>query len=200
MRWSDRFFRLPPLIVAGDRFSGWLGVLVGWTAVGFGASAASRATGLLLSYGDGACGALSETICQVSGWGGLLMGMVALAGGTAAWVFMARGFGPPATWWVLPIGLAALALAPFSAAEGATLSPLWLLLTLVAGALALALAALAAGRGKAARYGWIRLDGLDAREAAHRGVDKVVIPLAAAALAIGGSVFGAHVIRLLSEA
>ncbi|GEK80230.1 hypothetical protein [Agrococcus baldri] len=200
MSWSKRLFRTPPLIVAGDRFTAWLGLLVGWVAVGFGASAASRAAGLLISYDDGACGIHSGDVCQVVGWGGLLMGVVALAGGTALWILMARGFGPPATWWVLPIALAALAFAPFSAAEGAAMSVLWLVLAVIAGLLALALAVLAGQRGKAARYGWIRLDGLDAREVAHRPVDKLVIPLAALAAAIAGGAFGAHVIRLLSDA
>lgn len=190
----------PPFIVAGDRFSAWLGLLVGWVAVGFGASSASRAAGLLLSFDDGACGIHSESICQVAGWGGLAMGMVALAGGTALWILMARGFGPPVTWWVLPILLAALAFAPFAAAEGAELALWWLPISVLAGLLAIALAVLAARRGKAARYGWIRLDGLDAREVAHRPVDKAVIPLAAVAAALAGSAFGAHVIRLLAEA
>lgn len=200
MSWSRRFLPPPPLIVPGDRFSAWLGLLVGWVAVGFGASAASRAAGLLISVGDGACGIHSESICQVAGWGGLAMGVVALAGGTALWVLVARGFGPPATWWALPIALGALALAPFSAAEGATMSWLWLGLALVAGALAIALAALVARRGKAARCGWIRLDGLDAREVAHRPVDQLGIPLAALGAAAVGGAFAAHVVRLLADA
>lgn len=199
MSWSARLFRRPPFIVAGDRFSAWLGLLLGWGAVGFGASAASRATGLLLSFDDGACGIQSESICQVAGWGGLLLGVVALAGGTALWILVARGFGPPASWWVLPIALAALALAPFNAADGAVMGFAWLVLAVAAALFAVMLAVLAAGRGKAARYGWIRLDGLDAREVAHRSADKLVIPLAAAAAALAGSVFGAHAIRLLSE-
>lgn len=199
MRWTSRLFRRPPLIVSGDRFTAWLGLLTGWVAVGFGAVAASRAAGLLISFDDGACGANSATVCQVAGWGGLMMGLVALAGGTALWILMARGFGPPATWWVLPIALTALAFTPFSAVEGATIAFGWLVLALAAGILAIALAVLAAGRGKAARAGWIRLDGLDAREVAHRPVDRVVIPSAAVAAAIAGGAFGAHVIRLLSE-
>ncbi|MCH1881985.1 hypothetical protein [Agrococcus sp. ARC_14] len=200
MSWSARFFRTPPLIVTGDRFTAWLGLLTAWSAVGFGTSAASSAAGLLISFDDGACGAHSESICQVAGWGGLMLGLVALAGGTALWLLVARGFGPPVTWWVLPIALAALALAPFSAAEGASLSLLWLVLVLAAGVLAIVLVVLAAHRGKAARYGWIRLDGLDAREVAHRPVEKAVLPLAAIAAALAGGAFGAHVIRLLAEA
>lgn len=200
MSWSSRFFKPPPFIVAGDRFSGWLGLLVGWVAVGFGGTSVSRAAGLLLSFSDGACGVHSETVCQIAGWGGLAMGMVALAGGTALWMLMARGFGPPATWWALPILLAALAFAPFNAAEGSAPSLWWLPLSVLAGLLAIALAVLAGRRGKAARYGWIRLDGLDAREVAHRPVDKAVIPLAAVTTAFAGAVFGAHVISLLAEA
>ncbi|SFS08417.1 hypothetical protein SAMN04487783_1096 [Agrococcus baldri] len=200
MSWSSRFFKPPPFIVAGDRFTAWLGLLVGWVAVGFGASSASRAAGLLLSYRDGACGIHSDTVCQVAGWGGLAMGVVALAGGTALWMLMARGFGPPTTWWVLTLLLAALAFAPFFAAEGAELPQWWLPISVVAAVLAIALAVLAGRRGKAARYGWIRLDGLDAREVPHRPVDKVVIPLAGAAAALAGAAFGAHVISLLAEA
>ena len=112
---------------------------------------------------------------------------------------VARGFGPPITWWVLPLMLGALALAPFSAAEGAALPWPWLLLALAAALLAIALAAAAIRRGKAALYGWIRLDGLDAREVAHRPIDRVLAPAAVAAAAVAG-LFGAHVIRLLSEA
>ena len=200
MRWTHRLFRQPPLIVSGDRFTAWLGLLTGWVAVGFGGVATSRATGLLISFDDGACGIHSASICQVAGWSGLVMGLVALAGGTALWILMARGFGPPATWWVLAIALAALAFAPFSAPEGASISFAWLGLAMLAGLLALTLAVLAGARGKAARYGWIRLDGLDAREVAHRQVDKIVIPLAAVVAAIAGGAFGAHVIRLLAEA
>lgn len=200
MSWSRRFLKPPPFIVAGDRFTAWLGLLAGWFAIGFGASAATHSAGLLISFDDGACGGHSAAVCQVAGWGGLAMGLVALAGGTALWMLMARGFGPPATWWVLPIMLAALALAPFNAAPGAAPALLWLVLALVASVFAVALAALAAGRGKAARYGWIRLDGLDAREVAHRPVDKVVIPLVTVIAAGGGMLFGAHVVRLLAEA
>ncbi|WP_347755735.1 hypothetical protein [Agrococcus sp. ProA11] len=199
MRWTPRLFRRPPLIVSGDRFTAWLGLLTGWVAVGFGAVAASRAAGLLISFDDGACGANSARICQVAGWGGLMLGLVALVGGTAMWILMARGFGPPVTWWVLPIVLAALAFAPFNAADGAAIGFGWLLLALVAGALAITLAVLAAGRGTAARTGWIRLDGLDAREVAHRPIDRIVIPGAAVAAAIAGGAFGGHVVRLLAE-
>ncbi len=200
MRWSRRLLQPPPLIVAGDRSSAWLGLLVGWVAVGYGASAASRAAGLLISVDDGACGIHSEAICQVTGWGGLGMGVVALVGGTALWILVARGFGPPATWWAPPIALGALALAPFNAAPGAAMSPLWLVLALIAGSLSVALAVLVARRGKAARCGWIRLDGLDAREVAHRPVDQLVIPLAALAAAVAGGAFAAHVLRLLADA
>lgn len=199
MSWSARLFRPPPLIVAGDRFSAWLGLLVGWGALGFGASAASEAAGLLISFDEGACGPLSEHVCLVTGWGGLAMGLVALAGGTALWILVARGFGPPATWWVLAIGLAALALAPFNAAEGATMSLMWLVLAVLAALAATALTVLAGSRGKAARYGWIRLDGLDAREVAHRPIDKTVIPIAAVLVAIAGASFGDYVIRLLAQ-
>lgn len=200
MSWSRRLLKSPPFIVPGDPFSGWLGLVTGWTALGFGAVSASRATGLLISFDDGACGVHSETICQVAGWGGLAMGLVALAGGTALWLFMARGFGPPAHWWVLPALCAALAFAPFSAAEGAAPAAWWLPIAIAAGLVALALVALAAGRGKAARVGWIRLDGLDAREVRHRPVDLVVLPLAALIAASAGGAFATHVIRLLAEA
>lgn len=199
MRWSDRLFKRPPLIVAGEPATGWLGLLTSWATAGYGAASASSATGMLLSADAGACGALSATVCQVAGWGGLLMGVVLLAVAAVLGLVVARGFGPPVTWWVLPLMLGALAVAPFSAAEGAALPPLWLLLTLVAAALAIALAAAALRQGRAALYGWIRLDGLDAREAAHRPIDRLLAPGALAAAAVA-ALFGAHVIRLLSEA
>ncbi|MFA4840270.1 MAG: hypothetical protein WC580_01015 [Agrococcus sp.] len=199
MRWSDRLFKRPPLIVAGQPATGWLGLLTSWATAGYGAASASSATGMLLSADAGACGSLSPSVCQVAGWGGLLMGVVLLAVAALLSLVVARGFGPPVTWWVLPLMLGALAFAPFRAAEGADLPWLWLLLAVASAMLAIALAAAALARGKAARYGWIRLDGLDAREVAHRPVDRVLAPVAVAAAA-GAGLFGAHVIRLLSEA
>lgn len=188
------------MIVGGEPATAWLGLLVAWAAVGYGASSASRAAGLLISAGEGACGTLSETVCQVAGLGGLLMGVVALAVGTLLGIVMARGFGPPLTWWVLPISLAALALAPLTAAEGAGPPFLWLVVALAAALGSLSLATAVVRRSRAARFGWIRLDGLDAREAAHRPIDRTVIPLAALTAGVAGGAFGALVITLLSEA
>lgn len=199
MRWSDRLFKRPPLIVAGEPVTGWVGLLTSWGTAGYGAASASSATGMLLSADAGACGALSPTVCQVAGWGGLLMGVVLLAVAGVLGLLVARGFGPPVTWWVLPLMLGALSLAPFRAAAGAALPWPWLVLALAAAVLAIALAGAALGRGKAALYGWIRLDGLDAREVAHRPIDRLLAPVAAAA-AVAAALFGAHVIRLLSEA
>ncbi|MGM1030419.1 MAG: hypothetical protein ACQEWM_11230 [Actinomycetota bacterium] len=198
MRWSDRLFKRPPLIVAGEPATGWLGLVTSWGTAGYGASSASSATGMLLSADAGACGALSSTVCQVAGWGGLLMGVVLLAVAAVLGLVVARGFGPPITWWVLPLMLAALALAPFRAAEGAALPWVWLLLALAAAMLAIALGAAAIRQGKAALYGWIRLDGLDAREVAHRPIDRLLAPIAGTAAAVA-ALFGAHVIRILSE-
>lgn len=197
MRWSDRLFRRPPLIVAGQPATGWLGLLTSWATAGYGAASASSATGMLLSA-DEACGSLSTAVCQVAGWGGLLMGVVLLAVAAVLGLVVARGFGPPITWWVLPLMLGALAFAPFRAAAGASVPWLWLLLAVASAMLALAVAAAAVRRGKAALYGWIRIDGLDAREVAHRPIDRVLAPAALAAAVIAG-LFGAHVIRLLSE-
>lgn len=199
MAWSDRLFKRPPLIVAGEPATGWLGLVTSWGTAGYGASSASSATGMLLSSDAGACGALSSTVCQVAGWGGLLMGSVLLAVAAVLGLVVARGFGPPVTWWVLSLMLGALALAPFRAAEGASLPVLWLLLALLAALLAIALGAAAIRRSRASLYGWVRIDGLDAREAAHRPVDRLVAP-AALAVAIVAAAFGAHVIRVLSEA
>lgn len=126
------------------------------------------------------------------------MGVVLLAVAAVLGLVVARGFGPPITWWVLPLMLGALALAPFRAAAGASVPWLWLLLAVASAMLALAVAAAAVRRGKAALYGWIRIDGLDAREVAHRPIDRVLAPAALAAAVIAG-LFGAHVIRLLSE-
>ena len=199
MRWSDRLFKRPPLIVAGEPATGWLGLLTSWATAGYGAASASSATGMLLSADAGACGSLSAAVCQVAGWGGLLMGVVLLAVAALLGLVVARGFGPPITWWVLPLMLGALAFAPFRAAQGADLPWFWLLLALAAAMLAIALAAAALGRGKAALYGWIRLDGLDAREVAHRPLDRL-LPVVAVAAAAGAGLIGAHVIRILSEA
>lgn len=198
--WSRPPLRPPPLIVAAEPFTGWLGLLTSWMAVGFGAGVTSRAAGVLSSLDDGACGSQSSSICQTAGWSGLAMGVVALMGGTAIWLLVARGFGPPVGWWVLPISLAAIALAPFAATEGAELPLFWSATAFAAGVLALALAWLAAARGKAARYGWIRLDGLDAREAAHRRRDKVLLLGTTIAVALGGGRFGVHVLTLLADA
>ncbi|WAC67243.1 hypothetical protein OVA14_05760 [Agrococcus sp. SL85] len=198
MRWTDRLYRVPPVIAGGSIASSWVGMLLAWAAAGFGAAAAARSAGILISFDEGAC-STSDAVCQVSGWGGLLLGVVALFGAPVLSLFAARGFGPPVTWWVLAIGLGAIAAAPFSTAEGALLSPLWLLLSGVAAVLALLLAVGAVRRGWPALVGWIRLDGLDAREVPLRAVDRLVM-VAALAAAIAGAVFGGHVIRLLADA
>ena len=65
----------------------------------------------MLLSADEACGSLSTAVCQVAGWGGLLMGVVLLAVAAVLGLAVARGFGPPITWWVLPLMLGALALA-----------------------------------------------------------------------------------------
>lgn len=174
-------------------------MLASWATAGYGAASASGATGMLLSADEGACGSLSTAVCQVAGWGGLLMGVVLLAVAALLGLTVARGFGPPITWWMLPLMLGALALAPFRAAAGASVPWLWLLLAVGSAMLALAIAGAAVRRGRAALYGWIRLDGLDAREAALRPVDRILAPVAVAA-AVTAGLFGAHVIRVLSEA
>ena len=199
MSLAERLLKPPPRIVAGEPATGWLGLVTAWAAIGYGAAAASKAGGLLISIDEGACGVQSATVCQVAGWGGLLMGVVLLAVGALLGIVVARGFGPPTTWWVLPIMLGAFALAPFQAAEGASRPWLWLLVAGGAAIAALALAGLAVRRGRASLFGWIRLDGLDAREVPHRPVDQLVAP-AALAVAVGAALFGAHVLRLLSEA
>ncbi len=153
---------------------------------------------MLLSADAGACGSLSSAVCQVAGWGGLLMGTVLLAVAAVLGLVVARGFGPPITWWVLPLMLGALALAPFRAAEGAGLPWGWLLLALAAAVVAIALAVAAIRQGAAALYGWVRLDGLDAREVPHRPIDRLLAPAAVAAAAVA-ALFGAHVVRLLAE-
>lgn len=198
MRWTDRLYRVPPVIAGGSIASSWVGMLLAWGAVGFGAAAAARSAGILISFDEGACGT-SDAVCQVSGWGGLLLGVVALFGAPVLSLFAARGFGPPVTWWVLAIGLGAIAAAPFSTAEGALLSPLWLLGSGVAAVVALLLAVGALRRGAPALVGWIRLDGLDAREVPHRPIDRLVA-LVALAAGLAGAAFGAQVIRLLADA
>ncbi|MCR8670919.1 hypothetical protein [Agrococcus sp. HG114] len=196
---ADRLLKPPPRIVAGQAGTGWLGLITSWVAMGYGATAAAKAGALLISYDDdGACGIHSATTCQVAGWGGLLMGVVVLAVAALLGIVVARGFGPPTTWWVLPVMLGALALAPFQAAEGASIAWGWLLVSAAAAVAALGLAALVVRRGRAGLFGWIRLDGLDAREVPHRGVDQLVAPAALAAAVVGGS-FAAHVLRLLAE-
>lgn len=199
MSLADRLLKPPPRIVAGEPGTGWLGLLTSWAAVGFGAAAAAKAGGLLISFDDGACGIHSATVCQVAGWGGLLMGVVVLGVAALLGIVVARGFGPPTTWWVLPVMLGALALAPFQAAPGASIPWVWLLVSAAAAVAALALAGMVVRRGRAALFGWIRLDGLDAREVPHRPLDRLVAP-AAVAVATGGGFFAANVVRLLSEA
>lgn len=196
MPWTDRLYRVPPVIAGGSIASSWLGMLLAWGAVGFGAAAASSAAGILISFDEGAC-TTSDAVCQVSGWGGLLLGVVALFGAPVLSLFAARGFGPPVTWWVLSVGLGAIAAAPFSSAEGALLSPAWLLVSGLCAILALLLAIGAVRRGRAALFGWIRLDGLDAREVPRRAVDRLVA-LAALAAALLGGAFGAQTLRLLA--
>ena len=66
------------------------------------------------------------------------------------------------------------------------------------GIAAIALAVAAIRQGAAALYGWVRLDGLDAREVPHRPIDRLLAPAAVAAAAVA-ALFGAHVVRLLAE-
>ncbi|WP_306233183.1 hypothetical protein [Agrococcus beijingensis] len=199
MSLADHLFKPPPRIVAGEPATGWIGLLTSWGALGYGAAAAAKSGGLLISSADGACGANSPTVCAISGWGGLLMGVVLMAVGTLLGIVVARGFGPPTTWWVLPVGLGALAFAPFQAAAGATIAWGWLIVAAAAALVALWLAGIAVRRGRAALFGWIRLDGIDAREVPHRPLDQLVAPVAVAAAVAAGS-FGAFVLRQLSEA
>lgn len=199
MSFAERLLKPPPRIVAGEPGTGWLGLVTSWAAFGFGAASAAKAGGLLISSDDGACGEHSEAVCQVAGWGGLLMGTVLLAVGSLLGIVVARGFGPPTTWWSLPAMPGALAFAPFQAAPGATIAWAWLLIAGAAALFALALGGLVVRRGRAALLGWVRLDGLDARELPHRPVDQLVAP-AAVAVALAAGAFGAQVIRLLSEA
>jgi hypothetical protein len=196
---ADRLLQPPPRIVAGEPGTGWLGLLTSWAAVGYGAAAAAKAGGLLLSFDDGACGVHSATVCRVAGWGGLLMAVVVLGVAVLLSIVVARGFGPPTTWWVLPVMLGALALAPFQAAPGASIPWVWLLVSAAAAVAGLTLASMVVRRGRAALFGWIRLDGLDAREVPHRPLDQLVAP-AAAVVAVAGGFFAVTVVRLLSEA
>lgn len=194
----SRLYPTPRLIVAGQPGTGWLGFASSWVILGFGAGMSALAGGALLSISE-ACSNYSDRVCGVSGFGGLLIGVGSLAVAGLLSIAVARGFGPPANWWVLPVLAASASTAlMIGALAGADQpEPLPLVGAAVGAVVTIWLVVALARRGKAATTGWIRLDGLDAREVRHRGVDRIVFSAAAIAAFSTGAAFALHVERLL---
>ncbi|GAA2170885.1 hypothetical protein GCM10009846_02790 [Agrococcus versicolor] len=194
----DRLYPTPRRVVLGQAGTGWLGLVSSWVLLGFGAVLAAL-SGSGLADLTLACAA-SERVCGAAAWGGVVAGVTSVAVSLLFSIVIARGFGPPVRWWALPVGAAALGAGMLLGAllgEGEV--PLGLL---VAGAAVLALALLlgivALSQGKAAVYGWVRLDGLSGREVPMRGVEAL-LPVVAVASFAAAAAFAVHTARLLAS-
>ncbi|MFC7431502.1 MULTISPECIES: hypothetical protein [unclassified Agrococcus] len=194
----SRLYPTPRAVVLGQPGTGWLGLVSSWVLLGFG-SVLAALSGSGLADLTLACEA-SARVCGAAAWGGVIAGATSMAVAVLFSIVIARGFGPPVRWWILPVATAAVGA---GLALGALLGSGEVQLgMLVAGVAALALAAvlgiLALAQGKAAVYGWVRLDGLSGREVPMRGID-VLLPAAAAASFATAAAFAVHTARLLAS-
>ena len=194
----ERLYPTPRSVVLGQAGTGWLGLISSWVLLGYG-SVLAALSGSGLADLSLACAA-SERVCGAAAWGGLVAGIVTLAVSMLFSIVIARGFGPPVRWWILPAGVGALGAGLALGAllgQGAVPVPL-LSAGIAVLALAIVLGVLCLGRGKAAVYGWVRLDGLSAREVPLRGVE-VLLPAAAVASFSAAAAFAVHTARLLAS-
>lgn len=194
---AARLYPAPKHVVHGAVGTGWLGLVSSWVLLGFGGVLLGLGVGGMLAT-DESCGASSVLVCSVSSMGGAIAGATSLAVAVLFAIAIARGFGPSARWWVLPVLFASFGLAGAAGAFAGSDSVEGLLLTgaAVAAVGAAVLAVMLLRRGTAATHGWVRIDGLHASEVPFRAVDHV-LPLAALASAAAGAAFAAHVARLL---
>lgn len=194
----DRLYPTPRRVVLGQAGTGWLGLVSSWVLLGFGAVLAAL-SGSGLADLTIACEA-SERVCGAASWGGVIAGVTSMAVAVLFSVVIARGFGPPVRWWILPatVGTIGAGLA-LGALLGEGEVPLGMLVAGIAVlAVAVGLSILALGQGKAAVYGWVRLDGLSGREVPMRGVE-VLLPVVAAGSCAAAAAFAVHTARLLAS-
>lgn len=194
----ERLYPTPRGVVLGQAGTGWLGLVSSWVLLGYG-SVLTALSGSGLADLSLACGA-SIRVCGAAAWGGVIAGVVTLAVSVLFSIVIARGFGPPVRWWILPVSVGTLGAAlALGALLGAGAVPVPLLASgLAMLALAIALGILCLSRGKAAIYGWVRLDGLSGREVPMRGVE-VLLPAVAAASCAAAAAFAVHTARLLAS-
>lgn len=194
----ERLYPTPRAVVLGQVGTGWLGLVSSWVLLGYG-SVLAALSGSGLADLSLACEA-SARVCGAAAWGGLVAGVVTMAVSVLCSVVIARGFGPPVRWWIVPTAVGAvgggLALGALLG-RGAVPVPLlaWGLAVI---AVAIVLGALCLGRGKAAVYGWVRLDGLAGREVPMRGVE-LLLPATAVASCAAAAAFAVHTARLLAS-
>ena len=146
-----------------------------------------------------ACAA-SERVCGAAAWGGVVAGATSMGVALLFSLVIARGFGPQLRWWIVPIGVGTIGSGmTLGALLGTGAVPLPLLVAGVAVlALAIGLGIACLAQGKAAVYGWVRVDGLSGREVPMRGVD-ILLPVVAAASFAGAAAFAVHTARLLAS-
>lgn len=194
----ERLYPTPRGVVLGQVGTGWLGLVSSWVLLGYG-SVLAALSGSGLADLTLACDA-SERVCGAAAWGGVVAGVVALSVSVLFSIVIARGFGPPVRWWIVPVAVGTLGA---GLALGALLGSGAIPVPLLAGgtallALAIVLGVLCLGRGKAAVYGWVRLDGLSGREVPMRGIE-VLLPAAAVASFAAAAAFAVHTARLLAS-
>lgn len=194
----ERLLPPPRLIVPGAVGTGWLGLVVSWALLAFGVVVAAWSLGGIAST-DESC-ASSARVCGAASIGGLVAGVVGIALAVVCSLAIARGFGPPAHWWALPGTVWTIAAGVLLAGVAGTdaVSPWPIVVGLAVAVVAIAATVAVLRRGRAAAFGWIRLDGLDAREVPMRTVE-LALPVAAFAVASATAAFGAHVARLLAS-
>lgn len=194
----ERLYPTPRGVVLGQAGTGWLGHVSSWVLLGYG-SVLAAISGSGLADLSLACGA-SIRVCGAAAWGGVIAGVVTMAVSALFSAVIARGFGPPVRWWILPMAVGALGAGlVLGALLGSGAVPVPLLASgLAVLALAIVLGIMCLGRGKAAIYGWVRLDGLSGREVPMRGIE-VLLPATAAASCAAAAAFAVHTARLLAS-
>ncbi len=194
----ERLYPTPRRVVLGQAGTGWLGLISSWVLLAYG-SVLTALSGSGLADLSLACEA-SIRVCGAAAWGGVIAGVVTMAVSVLFSIVIARGFGPPVRWWILPaaVGTLGAGLALGALLGSGSVSVPLLASGLVLVAIAIALGILCLGQGKAAVYGWVRLDGLSGREVPMRGIE-VLLPAAAAASCAAAAAFAVHTARLLAS-
>lgn len=199
-RLSRFLYRKPRTHVLGQVGTGWLGLMLSWIMLGGGVTLAAVGLAGFFSVERGVCVGYDDHACQVASAGASITGVAAMAGSVLWSITIARGFGPPASWWAVPGtagGLGAMIFLDAVAGDGqVALDAVAASLTLMA--IAALLVLLMLPQRAYALAGWTRLDGLDADEVRMRGVDRVVLLAGAVAAASAGGAFALHMFGQLT--